>query len=392
MATRTSLTLTLSVLLPAFAFCQDISYPQADSVSLSLYNREKWTELHEYGRQAIASGTDFPMLRLRMARANFMTGNYAAALAMSRTVLREDSYNSVAHDYAYWSNLYLNRPELAGYHAAYLDSGTRASEHITAPQLLNIQLESGIKLPGISSRGVGSYSRAGLSARLGWRWTTTQAIAVFAQTVHPEAIAGAVSTGALSVRQLEYFGKFTYAVRASTLLFGGIRLFQSEFGTETHQNMLGIAGVRRYGDRVVAELGGSAGTVSGKAVRQANAQLSLYPLGNTDLYLVGRVALLANEGEQQFIVQPTLGGKIVRVLWADAGVVLGRQNNYADADGLYLFNSLDITTFKSSANLYVQVRPKVLFTMSYALERKDDFYQITSYHQHSLTAGITWKY
>ena len=74
----------------------------ADSVSTDLYNAGNWKQLISYGDQLLTGGIDFAGLRLRIAYANFITGDYKHALKQYGVVLAKDPYNVTARYYAYY--------------------------------------------------------------------------------------------------------------------------------------------------------------------------------------------------------------------------------------------------------------------------------------------------
>ena len=51
-----------------------------DSVAAGLYNSADWKQLIIFGHKTIDEGIDYPDLRLKIAYAYFITGNYKKAL------------------------------------------------------------------------------------------------------------------------------------------------------------------------------------------------------------------------------------------------------------------------------------------------------------------------
>ena len=106
------------------------SYDEVNTKSYTLYEQSSWKELLVYGKQAIAQGQDFTILRLRLGYASFMLNNFSEAIKQYEQVLKNDSYNSTAHYYIYLSRKYLNQTELATTHVKYLSKEVIEKEQL----------------------------------------------------------------------------------------------------------------------------------------------------------------------------------------------------------------------------------------------------------------------
>ena len=143
------------------------SLQSADSVAAGLYNRGDWKQLIVFGHKTISDGTDNTDIRLKIAYAYFITGNYKKALREYSVVLHHDPYNATARYYAYFCERYLNNDIGAAYNARYLDKATLKGWQ--APfGLVSASTESGVKVNNDANRNNGSYTRAAIGNRLGW--------------------------------------------------------------------------------------------------------------------------------------------------------------------------------------------------------------------------------
>jgi len=73
---------------------------------------------------------------------------------------------------------------------------------------------------------------------------------------------------------------------------------------------------------------------------------------------------------------------------------VGNLKNYTEFNGLYVYNSGDVTTFRTGLTLYWYVRKKFILFGNYSFNRKE--YQnttgiTTNYNQHLFSSGIIWK-
>lgn len=382
---------------------QSVDYQQADSTSYALYQTGNWHELITFGQNTIVAGTDFPTLRMRIGYAELSTGNYSAAIIQYNEVLNKDSYNETARYYLYLCNLYQNRYNQAYYYAGHLDTATLNQENISRWGLIQAGLETGLKSPDNSLRGTGSYTRVSLSNRLGWRLLLDQSVVHYHQAIHyrrennfpfinqpTDNVSGSLFNN--SIRQLEYFGKLSYTPVNRITVFGTYHYLHTDYKEKSYHNNLEVAGIKYAGAYYDMQADADFSRMNDTSVRQYNLQLTLYPLGNLSFYTISRASVLQQSGNTNAIFNQLAGFKAFKRTWLEGSVAFGKLNNYAEADGLYIYNALDITTFKAGGTAYYQLNKHVLFYLNYMYERKKDYYRTAKYNQHSITGGLTWKF
>jgi hypothetical protein len=379
--------LILGLLLCAGVTNAQDNYQKTDSISYSFYLAGNWQQLISYGDQSVKNGVDFPLLHLRMAYAHFITGNYTTALSQYREVLKQDQRNQTANYYAYLSNLYLNRNDAAGYLLALLDDSTYAAKP-SAFRFISASAEGGSKFSKNPRRGNGTYMRIGFTNQLGNRFILDESFAYFGQDILHRAQGTLVNN---PVKQLEYYGKLNYSASNNLSVFGGYHYLNTKYSVGAYNNHIGIGGLKYATGNAILQADANFGRISDTTFQQYNAQLSIYPKGNLNLYFISRASLLHQDGSK-FVFSQTIGTKVFRNFWADANVTLGTLNNYLDADALYVYNAIDIATFKTGATAYYQLSGHVLLYLTYAFEQKKDFYRIEEYKQHSVTGALTWKF
>lgn len=378
------------------ARAQGIEFTEADSVSQAQYQSASWQQLLSYGQQVIRSGTDFPQLRLRMAHAQFSLQNYSAALRQYNIVLADDSHNATARYYSYLCNLYLNRNAAAYYHLAYLGEATIRQEKLNAYGLIQAGVETSVKVPSNALRGNGVYSRINLAKRLGWKVQLDQSVAYFGQSIHYR-VQGFLPFAPQTVQsnpvhQVEYLGKLSYSLNRNFAVWGAYRYLNTSYAQVTYNSHIALLGIKYINPYFDVQADASSGTITNNNVRQYNAQLSLFPLGNLKLYTITRGSVLQQNTGSNAVFSQLIGFKLTPKLWLETNATFGTQNNYLETDGLYLYNAIDITKFKAGTTGYLQLTGNALLYLNYALEHKNDFYQTTNYNQHSITGGFTWKF
>ena len=382
------------------AKAQTISFQQADSTTYAKYIAGDWKALIDASNQAINAGVDYPVLRLRVAYAKFMTGNYSGALAEYQHVLKEDSQNKTAHYFSYLCNKYLGNNNGASYHAGYVDTLTLNNEQVTRFGLLEAGIENSVKTSPNAKRGTGNYTRAFLSNRLGWKLQLEQSVAYYNQSitsttaVNAAAGAPAIATPAnatFSDTQFEYYGKLGLAVNSGLTILGAYHYLNTSYGTTTYQNHIGLTGLKYMGPYFAIQADANFSSISNTVIQQYNGQLSIYPLGNLNLYTISRLSVQSGD-VQQTIFNQTLGFKVINKLWLEANAGFGKMNNYLEADALYVYNSIDVTKLKAGGTAFFPLNKHAILYLNYTFEQKQDFYLNNNYNQYSITGGFTWKF
>ena len=78
-------------------------------------------------------------------------------------------------------------------------------------------------------------------------------------------------------------------------------------------------------------------------------------------------------------------------LWTEAYVNLGNLNQFIDNNGLYFYNSLDPTTFRTGISGFWYVCKPLTIYLNYNYDTKKIFTDNLFYNQHSITGGLIWK-
>ncbi|WP_419788479.1 hypothetical protein [Mucilaginibacter sp. SP1R1] len=306
------------LILPALIFAffaadaQENNFATADSVAEQLYSTANWKQLIKYGNQSIADSIDFPGLRFKMGYAYFITGNYKAAISQFNKVLSNDSRSSTARLYAYYCNTYLNNYSGASYYASNLDKETQHSIKLSPFGLIEGRLESGIKLPDNNERDNGFYERLGLSNRLSWRLQLEQSVISFNQRIFRSRYIDKNNQKGATDRQLEYFVKAKYALNSNISLLTSYHYLYTNYRSNTYNSNLGLLGIK-YTTRYL-DLQGDInwGQLISNSIKQYNAKVDFYPLGNLDLYSTSRGSILNLSGKNNWIYNQVIGFKLTK--------------------------------------------------------------------------------
>lgn len=364
----------------------------ADSTAEQLYNAGNWKQLISFVNQSVADTVDSPALRFKAGYAYMLTGNYKAAIYQFNRVLLKEPQNVTAYLYAYYCNTYINNNNAAFYNASHLDTATLRAIKLSPFGLTDAVLESGIKLPNNHERDNGFFERAGIGLRLSWRLQLDQSFMFFKQNIFRSGYIDYINQTGKTDRQFEYYAKAKYSLTKNINLLGAYHYLHTSYRSNIYQSNLGLLGIK-YDTRYIDLQGDvNLGKLINKTLKQYDAKVDFYPLGNLNLYTTSRASVLNLSGVTHFIYSQSVGFKVLNKTWLETAATFGNQDDYLDADGLYVYNAIDPTKFKCGESVFYQLGNHALLNLNYFYEKKTDIYRAVNYNQNSVTLGITWKF
>lgn len=373
------------------------TYLQVDSISNNLYAAGQWSQLIRMGNQAIRDSIDFVGLRSRLGYAYLLSGNYSAALMEYNHVFKNDPADKISRYYAYLCQSYLNNDPAASCNAGFCDSTLLQSQYIRNLQLTTIGMESGIKLNQDPYRGTASYNRLSLGLRLSWRLLFDQSVVYFEQPVSKltDAVIGNVKDNILiSSRdnEFEYYGKLSYSINEQLTLLGAYHYLDTKYFSTNYYSNIGLLGLKYSGNYFNAQADVNFGKLTGYSLTQYNAAVMLYPMGNLNFYTVSRFSYLNQNSNHLPVFNQSIGFKAFKNTWLETLVTFGKLDNYIDSNGLYIYNSIDVSTFKIGETAFYELGKHAQLQLNYTFEKKQDNENNLEYNQASVTAGILWKF
>jgi len=364
----------------------------ADSISTSLYNSADWKQLILFGNSAINNGNDTPDLRLRIAYAYFITGDYKKSLYEYDKVLVNNSYNSTARYYAYFCNKYLNNDVQASYNVSYLDKAT-VKGWLSPFDLVDAGFEAGVKENNDVNRDDANYYRVGFSNRLGWRFQLEESFAYFNEDIF--SVSNDYPSNRsddLSDQQKEYYAKLNFAVNNRLTIIGSYHYLDTKFINTIYNNNLGLLGLKYITTYADLQADVNFGKLDSKPIEQYDGKLIFYPLGNFNLYTISMASAQHLNAADHFIFNQAAGFKLMKNTWLESDVTFGNQDDYLDQDGLYVYNGIDNTTFKCGETVFYQLGKHARLQLNYTYEKKQDSFTELKYDQNSTTIGMLWKF
>lgn len=385
------LTIVIMLCLCVTVKAQDATYERSDSTLNVLYQSADWQQLIRTAEGMIKDSVDYPALRSKLGYAYMMTGNYSGAVLQFRQVFKNDSYNQEARYYAYLCHLYLNQLQSASYNASYLDTSKLAQAQTGKHKLLFVGVESGIKYTDEAYRDNAFYTRVFLTNRLSWKLQLDQSVSYFNQMLQNQSAIGDKFLNFYD-QQWEYYGKISFPVSEKIILFGSAHYLNTKYKSTTYYNLIGGFGLKYAGTYADLQTDASWGYMLGQTMSQYNGQAVIYPLGNLNLYTISRLSLVSQQQNNQVIFSQGAGFKVFRHFWAETMAVFGKLDNYMENDGLYTYNSVDVTSFKIGETGFYQLSRHAQLRLNYTFENKRDAENQMNYHQHSFTTGVLWNF
>jgi len=370
---------------------QEATFERSDSTLNMLYQSANWQQLIRMAEGMIKGSVDYPALRSKLGYAYMMTGNYSAAISQFMQVFKSDSYNQEARYYAYLCHLYLNQLQSASYNASYLDTAKLAQAQTGKHKLLFAGGELGIKYTDEAYRDNALYTRVFLTNRLSWKLQLDQSFSYFNQMIQN----GDGPNGKFLNfydQQWEYYGKISLPASEKIILFGSAHYLNTKYKSITYYNLIGGAGLKYLTAYADLQADISWGYMLGYNMSQYNVHALIYPFGNLNLYTISRFSLVAQQQNNQVVVSQGAGFRVFRHFWAETMAVFGKLDNYTENDGLYTYNSVDVTSFKIGETGFLQLNRHAQLRVNYTFESKRDAENHMNYHQHSFTTGVLWNF
>lgn len=365
---------------------QTLTKTYVDSVSYSYFLQSEWNQVIEIGQEALAQSIDFELLHQRMGYAYYAKQMYYAAIKHYQLALKFDADNPISHSYLYYSALYVSNISMARYHAAKLKS---LDMKIDLPAQVRpvdaVDVEYNYKINNYDLRGNSHYTRFGFNSLLGYRFALYQSFSTYSQ----------VTDYNNHTRQNEYYVSGSYSLLRSTNFVGAYHYVGTQYNTPTDSlsipGHLLMAMLSQHLGRFDISLSYSQFTNEFVDVKQKSMQMGVWLPLRTKIYLKSAVHHIADTQSAGFVFGQSIGALISTRLWLQTGVLLGNLNYFSDNNALYLYNSMDPTTFRSAATLFYYPTKNLILFSNYTYDKKQTVDTQFLYNQHSITGGFIWK-
>jgi len=374
---------------------QKLNTLMVDSITYNYYLNGNWDDLILLGKKAMSEDVDFKYLQQRMGYAYFVKANYYAAIRHYQNALNFDVEDPVSHTYLYYSAVNINDEAMARFHFSKLDAESKAFLKVKKTRLVDaVDLEYNYKVnkdyapnEALTSdlRSNPYYKRIGLNSQLGCRFNLYQSYSTYSQ----------LADYFNQTIQNEYYVAGVYSLFSRTSLMGAYHYVGTNVTTDA--GSLKIPGNLWYGklthsfNRFDVSLSQAQFTNEYVDTKQTGLQLGFLLPIKSKIYLKSSLYNITESDTSRLVFNQTVGALVARRFWLQGSVTLGNLNNFVDNNALYLYNSLDHTTFRAGASLYYYLGKHLTLFTNYTFDKKlivDSHY---NYKQHSITGGIIWK-
>ncbi|KPK86980.1 MAG: hypothetical protein AMS27_03880 [Bacteroides sp. SM23_62_1] len=389
---------------------QESNFITVDKETYQLYSDKEWTTLIEKGNQAIKSGFDYYYLRMRLGIAYYEKHNYIKASRHFKKALTFNENDPVALEYLYYACLLLGKYDCARYNIV-SNAGNYFPADLTGYQIV--------------TRDFHNFSLSA-SHPIGHRFSLFHGYTYLNKTDFHHYNDGIYIINNLdyAIRQHQYYVTLSTTFRNNWVISPSIHLLTYSYPLINSISTGGLKGVQvsyntvnDYGLVTGLSVLKSAGIadirfashytfLNDKEYFQNLMGITIFPLGNLNLYLGGDIATnfqLISEKNIQPVFHVFLGFSMFEKLWMEFSGTIGEIQNFTESNGYYIYNSLDAIRQKGNLTVLIPFDRKgsVVYLGSKFSRHESQPYPISEsvatqsnliqYDSYSIYGGISWK-
>jgi len=383
----------------------EIDYSRVDSLTYDAYMKGNWDDVISEGKSANVNGIDFKYLRQRMGYAYFMKGDYYNSLKQYSKASDFDKSDIITNLYLYYSSLYSGETALARYFAGYLpDTTTRFLGEKAFKPVSAVDAEYSYKWNNEIGRSDPGYVRLGVNTQLGYKLNLYQSVSKYSQSAFD---ADALYEYRYDIVQNEYYALLSYSLSPNLAFDLGYHHTSTKYDYKTYDpsiddiiyendslrfsgNMF-LANLRYRYHRLNLGLSGSVYKIDNDNISQAGLSVGIGLPGIRLPYFLNSLSLVSDNGGKRLVSSHSFGMFFFDKLWLEAKAGLGNHMNYAELNGMYLYNSLDATKAKYGTSAFYHINKRFKIYLNYTTENKTNYFTLNNYSQQSVTTGLIIK-
>lgn len=359
-----------------------LTFTMVDSISNLYYSNNEWNKLIIFGEEAIKQDIDYKKLRQKIGYAYYINESYYNAQTHYQKAYFFDRYDENSILYLYYCAVNIGNQSAAQYYAGKLSKSTRQSLNIALTEIISsLDVEYNYKLNDSDIRSNPNYYRVGVNSLIGNRINIYQSVSTYNQIVNSNVL----------TKQNEYFvsTKLTLypnstltmsyhflATKINTDIFWG-NMFFSKFSSSIQRFNWGLSA--SYLDNLMGKY------------KQIDANIGYILPGKLHFSTYSTLSSMINNNEKKYVFAQKIGLFAFKPLWVETNIILGNIKNYNDNNGLYIYNSLDATVFRTAATFYLKISKNWRLIGNYTYDKKEITNLHTNYNQHSFSGGLIWK-
>ncbi len=440
---------------------------EADVETYQLYKNKEWKKLIKIGKQAIKNGNNSFYISVRIGIAYYEQEKHRLSIPYFYDALDYHVNDALTCEYIYWAHIFSGQEAEAQLFA------NKNSQHLSQTKIVatsklieNISFEGGMTLnadhnellaivededetfKSFSLHDNYTYYSLGIASRTKKRFrfyqkfsflyfNKTSVIQHYTPIPPDNSPPTTLKTTNRddAIWQFEYMLNSTIALGKGWLLSptfhyikngGSATIFTEEISDNPSaliireqntginlNNYVGFLGLRKSFSLADIEISGSYAKLNNQTLIQPNLSLTLYPLGNLNLYYHTEFSYQIPKGMQnstteyyltdsRFIANNKVGIKLSK-LWLELSATFGEFQNFVEWSGSVIYNDIDITKQKYSANVIVPIKnAKINFYFRYAYSEHEGIaesynkdvntYKKYTYNNHSIIGGLKWRF
>ncbi len=380
------LTIILLFISTAIYAQETTDFITVDSLSYNYFQNENWDKLIALNKEAENNKINFKYLQQRIGYAYFMKSDYFKAIKHYNKSLEFDKNDEISHLYLYYSALNIGDQSMAQFHLSKLPLEKRESLQEKSFKLISaVDFEYSYKFANYETRSNPDYIRIGLNTKLGYRLNLYQSISRYNQ----------IRDYITVIKQDEYFGLLSYALFDRTTINLGYHYVNTNLiidpDTYVYPGNIFFGKFTQKINRFDFAVKSSVFNSSLAKSNQLGMEIGYVVPSKVHLYLKSSLVGVNDSIGNRLVFSQNAGLFALKNIWVEGSVTLGNLNNYVDANGLYFYNSIDQTTFRSGLSAFWYLNKHFIIYTNYTYDNKLIIDTQDNYKQHSITGGIIWK-
>ena len=419
-----------------------LNYTVVDKKSYQYYLDDQLDSLRSISHKAFSAGIDYYYLRMRMGVLYYNHKNYMASIPHFRKALEFNNGDPVAEEYLYYALLFSGRKKEAVKLAAAFSDSLKSKLNIdktpvitgVSATILHSNLTNNDVLDkynfDASSMGNGSqlitrkfnYQGLHLQHQLSPSFSIFHGYGHLKKTsfgyYYTDGLANTLTEQELTQHQYYISGTLTFRRGFSispAFQFLNIRIpsyqqnsrgMWQRISAQTYSQNDYVYGIslNQFFKYINLEAGAVWSALNDRNQLQESAGLTMYPLGNLNLYLYASV-IFHHTIQNQVVYVPEkiyrlkAGAGFFNTFWLEAGMIKGNLENTSLDNGFIIYNNTDYPTGIYEASLIFPVK-KFSLSISYSLTEQQSVYSSTgtttynklTYNSQIITGGISWKF
>lgn len=355
----------------------------ADSITTGHFLAGHWDELISTGNKIIAQNIDFKYLRQRIGYAYFLKNDFINSKIHYLKAYEFDKQDPVTILYLYYCGLNLSDQAFARYWGSKMDQKTKKELKLKNIKLVSqMDAEYNYKTRYSPYRSAPSYYRVGLNSQLGYQWSVYQSISEYFQTYNQTN----------KTIQFDYYGSVNFVFNHKLDFTAAYHYLSANYASEIYTGNMMFGKANYKLNRFSAAASGSEFRYLNSNNWQGGLETSYTFSGKANFTLKANLYSLTDSLDTRLVLNPATGLLLFRNLWIEGNVFIGNLKNFTSDNGLYIYNSQDETTFRTSLSIFYYFKNGFCLYTNYMLDRKKNDNDAIKYFQNSITGGIVWKF